>query len=212
MRRFEDVDEVAQFDGIWCCASLLHVPWPRCPSPGAAVERAAPRRHALRQLQARHRRARARRSPLHRCDEATLRHGSADARRPPLDVWLTDDQRPDRTRTLDECAGRTQRPGRAPTARDRRRRPLPAAPVAKPSPGPRKRTWPSPSSRPPACGCCCPICRSHWCELAHDAARVRVLTSDYLDITDPEALRLLMLLQEQGARFGCTTTPEAASI
>ncbi|MFD2450775.1 DEAD/DEAH box helicase family protein [Ideonella paludis] len=29
--------------------------------------------------------------------------------------------------------------------------------------------------------------------------RVRVLTSDYLDITDPEALRLLLLLQEQGA-------------
>lgn len=28
---------------------------------------------------------------------------------------------------------------------------------------------------------------------------VRVLTSDYLDITDPEALRLLLLLQEQGA-------------
>lgn len=29
--------------------------------------------------------------------------------------------------------------------------------------------------------------------------RIRVLTSDYLDITDPEALRLLLLLQEQGA-------------
>lgn len=26
VRRFEDVDEVACFDGIWCCASLLHVP------------------------------------------------------------------------------------------------------------------------------------------------------------------------------------------
>lgn len=30
-------------------------------------------------------------------------------------------------------------------------------------------------------------------------ARIRVLTSDYLDVTDPEALRLLMLLQEKGA-------------
>ncbi len=29
--------------------------------------------------------------------------------------------------------------------------------------------------------------------------RVRVLTSDYLDITDPEALRLLRLLQKRGA-------------
>jgi 2-polyprenyl-3-methyl-5-hydroxy-6-metoxy-1,4-benzoquinol methylase len=26
VRRFEDVDEVAQYDAIWCCASLLHVP------------------------------------------------------------------------------------------------------------------------------------------------------------------------------------------
>jgi superfamily II DNA or RNA helicase/HKD family nuclease/SOS-response transcriptional repressor LexA len=34
----------------------------------------------------------------------------------------------------------------------------------------------------------------------HPPARVRVLTSDYLDVTDPEALRLLMLLQEQGAQ------------
>ncbi|WP_198949699.1 DEAD/DEAH box helicase family protein [Synechococcus sp. 1G10] len=32
------------------------------------------------------------------------------------------------------------------------------------------------------------------------SARLRVVTSDYLDITDPEALRLLMLLQEKGAQ------------
>lgn len=31
-------------------------------------------------------------------------------------------------------------------------------------------------------------------------ARLRVLTSDYLDVTDPEALRLLLLLQEEGAQ------------
>lgn len=31
-------------------------------------------------------------------------------------------------------------------------------------------------------------------------ARLRVLTSDYLDVTDPQALRQLMLLQEQGAQ------------
>lgn len=34
----------------------------------------------------------------------------------------------------------------------------------------------------------------------HRAARVRVVTSDYLDVTDPEALRLLILLQEFGAQ------------
>ena len=39
-------------------------------------------------------------------------------------------------------------------------------------------------------------------DLAHTRtqARLRILTSDYLDITDPEALRLLMLLAEQGAK------------
>ncbi len=35
---------------------------------------------------------------------------------------------------------------------------------------------------------------------ARRLARVRVVTSDYLDVTDPDALRLLMLLQEQGAQ------------
>ena len=35
-----------------------------------------------------------------------------------------------------------------------------------------------------------------------DPARVRILTSDYLDITDPEALRKLALLQDHGAQVG----------
>ena len=40
--------------------------------------------------------------------------------------------------------------------------------------------------------------------------KVRVLTSDYLDITDPEALRLLLLLQEQGADVRVFVTGAAA--
>ena len=32
VRRFEDVDEVETFDGIWCCASLLHVPLAAMPA------------------------------------------------------------------------------------------------------------------------------------------------------------------------------------
>ena len=40
--------------------------------------------------------------------------------------------------------------------------------------------------------------------------RVRVLTSDYLDITDPEALRLLLLLQERGAEVRVYTTKEGS--
>ncbi len=37
-------------------------------------------------------------------------------------------------------------------------------------------------------------------EFQHTPARLRVLTSDYLDVTDPDALRLLLLLQQQGAQ------------
>jgi len=36
-------------------------------------------------------------------------------------------------------------------------------------------------------------------ESNNQAAKLRVLTSDYLDVTDPDALRLLLLLQEKGA-------------
>jgi len=35
----------------------------------------------------------------------------------------------------------------------------------------------------------------------HPRTRIRFLTSDYLDVTDPEALRLLLLLKEQGAHI-----------
>jgi hypothetical protein len=134
-RRFEDVDEVAQFDGIWCCASLLHVPLAAVPDPGAAVDRAAPRRHAVCQLQARHRRA-----------HFTAGAASPMPTRPSCGVVRPDargaparrvaDRRPaagPQHRTLDQCAGHA--PARAgpaaTTAGDgRRRRPLPAPPVA----------------------------------------------------------------------------------
>lgn len=43
------------------------------------------------------------------------------------------------------------------------------------------------------------------------AARVRILTSDYLDITDPEALRLLSLLQERGAKVRIHTASASAN-
>jgi superfamily II DNA or RNA helicase/HKD family nuclease/SOS-response transcriptional repressor LexA len=39
---------------------------------------------------------------------------------------------------------------------------------------------------------------------------VRILTSDYLDVTDPESLRLLMLLQEQGADTRVFETGDAS--
>lgn len=32
VRHFSDVDEVSAYDGVWCCASLLHVPRSELPS------------------------------------------------------------------------------------------------------------------------------------------------------------------------------------
>ena len=98
-RRFEDVDEVAQFDGIWCCASLLHVPRAAMPDtlvrlwtalrPGGTLyvsfkHGTGERTHGGRRFTD--------------ADEAQLRQWFApwpDTH--PIDVWLTDDQRPDRT-------------------------------------------------------------------------------------------------------------------
>lgn len=41
-------------------------------------------------------------------------------------------------------------------------------------------------------------------------ARLRILTSDYLDVTDPQALRLLLLLQEQGAQVRVFETADSS--
>lgn len=41
-------------------------------------------------------------------------------------------------------------------------------------------------------------------------ASLRIITSDYLDVTDPEALRLLMLLQERGAQIRVFESAERA--
>jgi hypothetical protein len=99
VRRFEDVDEVEAFDGIWCCASLLHVPLVAMPAtldrlwrglrPGGTLyvsfkHGTGERAHGGRQFTD--------------ANEATLREWFGrwpDADR--LEVWLTDDQRPDRT-------------------------------------------------------------------------------------------------------------------
>jgi len=98
-RRFEDVNEVAQFDGIWCCASLLHVPLADMPEtlarlwtalrPGGTLyvsfkHGTGERTHGGRRFTD--------------ADEAQLRawFGQMPEAHPP-DVWLTDDQRPDRS-------------------------------------------------------------------------------------------------------------------
>mgnify|MGYP005812460535 CR=1 FL=1 len=99
VRCFEDVDEVDSFDGIWCCASLLHVSsaamrstldrlW-RALRPGGTLYVSF--KHGTGERMQGGRR-------FTDANEPTLRQllgRWSDLYQ--LDVWLTDDQRPDRT-------------------------------------------------------------------------------------------------------------------
>lgn len=112
VRRFEDVDEVEAFDGIWCCASLLHVPLAAMPATLGRLWRAlrpggtlyvsfkhgtGERVHGGRRFTD--------------ADEATLCQWFGrlpDVHR--LEVWLTDDQRPDRAERWTNALA-TRKPG-----------------------------------------------------------------------------------------------------
>jgi superfamily II DNA or RNA helicase/SAM-dependent methyltransferase/SOS-response transcriptional repressor LexA len=208
VRRFEDVHEVEAFDGIWCCASLLHVPivamsatldrlW-RALRPGGTLyvsfkHGSGERVHGGRRFTD--------------ADEATLHQWLsqwADVNR--LDVWLTHDQRPDRTeRWTNAMASRKPMPSqRLVTGGADHFLPHLSESF----------TWATQADLAVA------FIKTTGLRLllpdlesmvdAGLPQRVRVLTSDYLDITDPEALRLLLLLQERGAEVRVYTTQEGS--
>jgi superfamily II DNA or RNA helicase len=196
------------FDGIWCCASLLHVPlvamsatldrlW-RALRPGGTLyvsfkHGSGERVHGGRRFTD--------------ADEATLRQWFsqwADISR--LDVWLTHDQRPDRTeRWTNAMASRKPMPSqRLVTGGADHFLPHLSESF----------TWATQADLAVA------FIKTTGLRLllpdlesmvdAGVPQRVRVLTSDYLDITDPEALRLLLLLQERGAEVRVYTTQEGS--
>ncbi|MGL1835129.1 DUF3427 domain-containing protein [Rhodocyclaceae bacterium SMB388] len=203
VRSFADVSELCSYDGIWACASLLHLPADDLPHAFERLWRALKPGGALYV------------SFKHGDDERTddERHFT-DATESRLrawiaglddiessECWVTPDQRPERSESWLNAI--------------LRRRPAPTS-----------RLITGDAEHPFLPQLCHAIARADEIDLAvsfvkttglrlllpdlHDAlgqsevrsrppARLRVLTSDYLDITDPEALRLLMLLQEQGA-------------
>jgi HKD family nuclease len=197
VRRFEDVDEVEAFDGIWCCASLLHVPLAAMPATLGRLWRAlrpggtlyvsfkhgtGERVHGGRRFTD--------------ADEATLCQWFGrlpDVHR--LEVWLTDDQRPDRAERWTNALA-TRKPG----------------PSQRLVTGGTDHFLPHLSeafTRATQADLAVAFIKTTGLRLllpdlesmveAGAPRRMRVLTSDYLDITDPEALRLLLLLQERGA-------------
>ena len=200
IRCFTEVEEVERYDGIWACASLLHVPesqlteafarlW-RALRPGGVLycsfkqgqgERVHHERHFT---DADEQRLAAWTQPL---PALTRRH-----------CWTTADQRPGRSEQWLNALF-YKAPSKLVTGGD---------------------------AHPFLPHLCAAIHRAHRVDLAvafikttglrlllpdlleslqrSDAqlptAQLRILTSDYLDVTDPEALRLLMLLAEQGAQ------------
>jgi HKD family nuclease len=208
VRRFEDIAEVEAFDGIWCCASLLHVPltaiqttldrlWCALRPAGTLYvsfkHGTGERDHGGRRFTD--------------ADETTLRQWLS--RWPDLhqlDVWLTDDQRPDRTERWTNALA-TRKP------EQNKRLVTGGADHFLPHLS-EAFTWATQTDLAVAF-----IKTTGLRLLLPDLEamvetgapqRVRVLTSDYLDITDPEALRLLLLLQERGAEVRVYTTQEGS--
>jgi superfamily II DNA or RNA helicase/SAM-dependent methyltransferase/SOS-response transcriptional repressor LexA len=208
VRRFEDVDEVETFDGIWCCASLLHVPFAAMPSildrlwralrPGGTLyisfkHGTGERVHGGRRFTD--------------ADEATVQQWFrqwADVHQ--VDVWLTDDQRPHRTERWTNAMATRKPVPRQRLVTGGADHFLPHLSEAF--------TWATQADLAVA------FIKTTGLRLllpdlesmvgAGAPQRVRVLTSDYLDITDPEALRLLLLLQERGAEVRVYTTHEGS--
>ena len=200
VRKFHDIDEVACYDGIWACASLLHLPSSDIPEaiarlwtalkPGGCFYFSFKHGTGERQHQGRH---------FTDADKTIIVGWLADlADLAHQDLWLTRDQRPDRDETWLNV-------------------------LLQKSPAPADKLL-SGGDNPFLPHLCAAIRQADEIDIAvaftkttglrlllpdlHDALagnsngrrpRVRFLTSDYLDVTDPEALRLLMLLREQGA-------------
>lgn len=204
VRTFADIDEVALYDGIWACASLLHLTFCEISDalsrlwsalkPGGALYLSFKEGEGEREKDGRH---------FTDLDEKTLRclleslSNVGD-----LGFWITSDQRPGRTDIWLNAMVRRKHsvPDKLITGGQnnpflpsllsgiRNAAEIDLAVAFIKATGLRllfadlkEAIEPSEESlRPPA--------------------RLRIITSDYLDVTDPEALRSLMLLQERGAQ------------
>lgn len=204
VQRFDDITERACYDGIWACASLLHVAAAELPATLARLW-ASLKPGGVFYLSFKH--GEGERNDGERqftdADEQRLAQWTADLNElESTKCWITEDQRPERSERWLNALLR-----RKPLATDRLFTGAPQHPFL-----------------PQLCHS---IARADEIDLTvsfvkasglrlllpdlHDAlerkaaesrspARIRILTSDYLDITDPEALRLLVLLQEHGAQ------------
>ena len=204
VRRFEDVAEVATYDAIWCCASLLHVPaadlsgvisklWAAL-RPGGRIYVSFKQGTGENTRGERH---------FTDADEGAVRlwfnklNGVQD-----LQVWATQDRRPDRTEWwTNAIAWRTETPDqRLVTGGEDHFLPHLSEAFSQSNQADLAVAF----VKSTGLRLLMPDLQSMVAEGTSNC--LRVLTSDYLDITDPEALRLLLLLQERGAEVRVCTT------
>jgi superfamily II DNA or RNA helicase/SOS-response transcriptional repressor LexA len=197
VRSFRDVDEVNAYDGIWCCASLLHVAPEEMPgvvsrlwaalAPGGVLYASFKRGTGTRLHGGRH---------FTDADESQVAEWLAAL--PELaqsDIWVTEDQRPDRMEKWTNVLATKVTGSQRRLVTGDRDHFLPHLSEA--------------MSQATEVDLAVAFIKTTGLRLllpdlqaaleSKAGRKVRVLTSDYLDITDPEALRLLLLLQEQGA-------------
>ena len=203
-RTFEQVDEVACYDGIWACASLLHLSEHALPDalgrlwtalkPGGICYLSFKLGTGERTHNGRH---------FTDANEERLNTWVAKlADVESVDCWITLDQRPGRQEHWLNAMVRRDRPATAKLITGERDHPF--LPLLCDS-----------IARADEIDFTVAFIKTSGLRLllpdlhvalapgegrTRQAARVRVVTSDYLDVTDPDALRLLMLLQAQGAQ------------
>ncbi|MEO0316055.1 MAG: UvrABC system protein, partial [Pseudomonadota bacterium] len=198
VRTFQDIDEVAAYDGIWCCASLLHVAptemlvvlcrlWTAL-APGGVLYASFKRGIGTRLESGRW---------FTDADESQVADWLGGL--PNIDrseIWLTDDQRPDRSDKWTNVIVK-KLPKLLPRLvagdRDYFLPHLSAAMSSATDVDLAVAFIKTTGLRL--------LLPDLQATLESGGRRLRVLTSDYLDVTDPEALRLLLLLQEQGAEI-----------
>lgn len=211
VRTFDDLDEVEAYDGIWCCASLLHVPAADMPrtirtlwaalKPGGALYVSFKNGDGTRENEGR---------TFTDADEAQVRAwfsnvANADA----VNVWQTQDARPERAEEWTNAIA---------VKTSARRRKLvtggtdPFLPhLSKAISGATDIAIAVSFVKSTGLRLLKPDLETALRgeeESRRAAARLRFLTSDYLGITDPEALRMLLLLQQDGAEVRVFVTDD----
>jgi len=205
-RSFADVNEVACYDGIWACASLLHLPESALPDalgrlwtalkPGGVAYLSFKLGEGEREHAGRH---------FTDATEARLRGWVAKlADVASVECWVTQDQRP-------ECSENWI------NALIHRAKLAPARLITGAKANPFLPQLCAAIAHADEIDFTVAFVKTSGLRLllpdlqmvltrgadevsSRPKARIRVLTSDYLDVTDPDALRLLLLLQEQGAQ------------